>query len=217
MLTWNNGWSEKHCGLERKTVQIWNAFSSQQRPVLASWWWVIIMVSHREQLQAKNLRSETRGHFWFRSPDQPQWASSPLTGEAQHGGQLCGRWKLWTSPIHAASNRASQKLLQRGGRVGECGPEDWRFQCSLEAQLSLRPATLVTWWRTLSHGTRPNKAKLFPTSPLASPGAGAKAASLMQVWRFTVWTVGEAWKWASATINWEPEGFCLSRSTLIQF
>lgn len=35
MLTWNNGWSEKHCDLERKTVKILNVFSSQERPVLA--------------------------------------------------------------------------------------------------------------------------------------------------------------------------------------
>lgn len=34
-----------------------------------------------EQLQAENLKTEARGHFQVRSPDQPQWASPPLAGE----------------------------------------------------------------------------------------------------------------------------------------
>lgn len=30
MLTWNNGWTEKHCGLERKNIKMLDALSSQQ-------------------------------------------------------------------------------------------------------------------------------------------------------------------------------------------
>lgn len=66
--------------------------------------------------------TEMRGHFWFRSPEWFQWAFFLLSGEAQLGKLTGHKVK---APMHTADNRASQKLLQCGRRVGECVSKDW--------------------------------------------------------------------------------------------
>lgn len=156
-------------------------------------------------------QTEMRRYFWFRSPDQASWASSLLRGEAQLVMPTGRRWKLWTSPIRTVGKTASQEL-RRYGRS--------RRTCATRMAVSVQPWSWAVfkplWWcgEELSPVLpEKNKLRFFPTSPPVSPRA--TAASLAQAWRFTVWMLSGTWKWAWTTINWEPEGLFLSKSTLI--